>query len=93
MSSLLAFIESVSFEKKDAKWVEDILGVFARSQCEVSFQCGLLEHVAHVLSQDVTCLGLLAYEDFEWQDADGQKLPPGKRAFAKVCLTFHFVLL
>ena len=85
MSSLLAFIESVRFEKKDAKWVEDILGVFERSQCEVSMQLVVLSHVAHhVVSQDVTCLGLLTFEDFDWQDASGQKLPPGKRAFAKV---------
>eukprot|EP00973_Karenia_brevis_P078248 10864713-Karenia_brevis.AAC.1 len=33
--------------------------------------------------EDLQCLGLLSYEDFSWQYESGEKLPPGKRAFAK----------
>ena len=29
-------------------------------------------------------LGTMSYDDFEWVSTTGDKLPPGKRAFAKV---------
>ena len=29
-------------------------------------------------------LGTMTYDDFEWVSTTGEKLPPGKRAFAKV---------